>query len=114
MLRCTPFLLFDGRCAEAMSFYHDCLGGSLLLTKLGDTPMKAQFPPDKHGRIYGQFYDKYGVQWIFRGDARKQAGPTRAPPDRSLESILQSSLSSVIGSSRIRLPVALYTALAME
>jgi PhnB protein len=137
MLRCTPFLLFDGNCAEAMTFYHHCLGGDLTLTKLGDTPMKAQFPPEKHSRLinanlksgdieisatdwmaspafeplqgntsaifvigqdydelktvfdklkdgdhntrlqelhdmpfgaYGQFYDKYGVQWIFRGD----------------------------------------------
>jgi PhnB protein len=143
MLRCRPFLLFDGNCAEAMSFYHACLGGSLVLTKLGDTPMKAQFPPAKHGRIinaqlksgqmeisatdwmaapafepklgnmsalfvigtdagelkavfdklavdadkehfqglrpmpfgtYGQFYDKYGVQWIFRGDAGENSG----------------------------------------
>jgi PhnB protein len=138
MLCCTPFLLFDGNCAEAMTFYHGCLGGSLVLTKLGDTPMKAQFPPEKHGRIinaqlksdalaisatdwmaspsfepilgnmsaifvtgdditalrsafeklaagaqrerfqelhampfgtYGQFYDRFGVQWIFRGPA---------------------------------------------
>ena len=138
MLRCTPFLLFDGNCAEAMSFYHECLGGHLVLTRLGDTPMRDQFPPEKHGRIinahlesvaieisatdwmaspafepklgnmsalfvtgtdraelkavfdklavgaererfqelhampfgtYGQFYDKYGVQWIFRGNA---------------------------------------------
>ena len=136
MLHCTPFLLFDGNCAEAMSFYHDCLGGDLVLTKLGDTPMKAQFPAEKHSRIinarltsgaiditatdwmaspsfnpvlgnmsalyvtgadhaelkpifdklgaganrdhfqelrpmpfgtYGQFYDRFGVQWIFRG-----------------------------------------------
>jgi PhnB protein len=44
---CTPFLLFDGNCAEAMTFYHQCLGGELTLTKLGDTPMKAQFPPEK-------------------------------------------------------------------
>jgi len=120
-----------------MTFYHECLGGELTLTKLGDTPMKAMFPPEKHARIinahlksgvieisatdwmaspefnpvqgntyaifvegsaygelkmvfdklrdgdnskrlqelhdmpfgiYGQFYDKYGVQWIFRGD----------------------------------------------
>src|SRR3954469_1212542 len=51
MLRCTPFLLFDGNCAEAMSFYHACLGGNLVLTKLGDTPMRSQFPPDKHERI---------------------------------------------------------------
>jgi PhnB protein len=137
MLRTTPFLLFDGNCAEAMTFYHGCLGGELTLTKLGDTPMKEMFPPEKHERminahlksgdieisatdwmaspdfdpkqgntyavfviggaydeletvfdklrdgdnntrlqelhempfgVYGQFYDKYGVQWIFRGD----------------------------------------------
>jgi len=138
MLRCTPFLLFDGKCAEAMSFYHACIGGSLTLTKLGETPMKAQFPEAKHDRIinaqlrsglleisaadwmaspafdpvlgnmsavfvmgenaelkavfdqlaegadrerfqelhempfgiYGQFYDRYGVQWIFRGEGK--------------------------------------------
>ena len=137
MLRCHPFLLFDGNCAEAMTFYHECLGGELSLTKLGDTPMKSMFPPEKHDRLinanlkagdieisatdwmaspdfepkqgnmsaifvvgegfdelkaifdklrdgdnnerlqelhempfgtYGQFYDKYGVQWIFKGD----------------------------------------------
>ncbi|MBA2250481.1 MAG: VOC family protein [Chitinophagaceae bacterium] len=51
MLHCTPFLLFDGNCAEAMTFYKDCLGGELTLTKLGDTPMKDQFPPEKHSRI---------------------------------------------------------------
>jgi len=137
MLRATPFLLFDGNCAEAMTFYHDCLGGELTMSKLGETPMKDMFPPEKHERLinaylksgeieisatdwmaspefdpvpgntsaifvtgssreelqlifdklkdgdhntrlqelhempfglYGQFYDKYGVQWIFKGD----------------------------------------------
>ena len=140
MLSCTPFLLFDGDCAEAMTFYHKCLGGDLTLTKLGDTPMKDQFPPEKHNRMinahlksgaieisatdwmaspafepklgntfaifvvggtydelktvfdklaegasnewfqglhdmpfgtYGQFFDKYGVQWIFRGENKE-------------------------------------------
>ena len=139
MLRCSPFLLFDGNCAEAMTFYRECLGGELTLTRLGDTPMKAQFPPEKHDRIinahlvsgavevsatdwmaspaldpvlgnmsamfvtsdsdaelkpvfdrlaegaskewfqplhdlpfgtYGQFFDRYGVQWIFRGETK--------------------------------------------
>src|SRR5215469_9351574 len=51
MLQCTPFLLFDGNCAEAMTFYHQCPGGELTLTKLGDTPMKNQFPPEKHNRM---------------------------------------------------------------
>ncbi|HEY4100442.1 MAG TPA: VOC family protein [Gemmatimonadales bacterium] len=139
MLRCAPFLLFDGNCAEAMTFYHQSLGGELILTKVGDTPMKTQFPAEKHQRIinaqlksgaieivatdwmaspsfdpvqgntfaifvigggydelrvvfdrlavgaekerfqelhampfgtYGQFYDRFGVQWIFKGDPR--------------------------------------------
>ncbi len=140
MLRSIPFLLFDGNCAEAMTFYHDCIGGELKLTPLGETPMKDQFPAEKYNRIinaqlksgaieisatdwmaspvfdpiqgntfaifmtgdsysdlktifdklshgadknrfqdlhdmpfgiYGQFYDKYGIQWIFVGE--KQA-----------------------------------------
>ena len=137
MLRCTPFLLFDGNCAEAMTFYQACLGGELTLTRLGDSPMKDMLPVEKHDRlinanlvsgnieisatdwmaspqfdpvqgntsaifviggayeelkavfdklaqgaeksrfqelhnlpfgVYGQFYDKFGVQWIFKGD----------------------------------------------
>lgn len=140
MLNLTPFLLFDGNCAEAMTFYHQCLGGELTLTKLADTPMKDMFPPEKHGRLinahlksgnleisatdwmaaperlpkqgntiaifvvgsayeelkevfsklsegaqkdnfqelhdmpfgmYGQFTDKFGVPWIFKGDKLK-------------------------------------------
>ena len=135
MLQSTPFLLFDGDCVEAMTFYHECLGGELTLTRLADTPMKDMLPLEKHDRIinarlvsgavdisatdwmaspefepllgnmsaifvtsdahdelktvfdrlargaseqwfqplhempfglYGQFFDRYGVQWIFR------------------------------------------------
>lgn len=141
MLQATPFLLFDGNCAEAMTFYHECLGGELSLTRLGDSPMKNMLPQEKWNRlinahlksgdieisatdwmaapeylpkkgntfaifivgqgydelravfdklssgidkeneesrfqdlhnlpfgIYGQFNDKFGVHWIFKGD----------------------------------------------
>ncbi len=34
-----------------MTFYHDCLGGDLTLTKLGDTPMKEMLPLETHQRI---------------------------------------------------------------
>jgi PhnB protein len=51
MLQTTPFILFNGNCAEAMTFYQGCLGGDLTLIKLGETPMKAQFPEEKHNRI---------------------------------------------------------------
>jgi PhnB protein len=32
----TPFLLFEGNCAEAMEFYRSCLGGELVITRVGD------------------------------------------------------------------------------
>jgi len=47
----TPFLLFDGNCAEAMVFYQSCLGGELTITKIGDTPMKDQMPPEQHHKV---------------------------------------------------------------
>lgn len=55
MLRCEPFLLFDGNCAEAMTFYHECFGGELTLTKLGDTPMKDMLPKEKWERIINAY-----------------------------------------------------------
>lgn len=51
MLALTPFLLFDGNCAEAMHFYESCFGGDLILTRLAETPMAAQFPPEQHNKI---------------------------------------------------------------
>lgn len=47
----TPFLLFDGNCAEAMVFYQDCLGGELTITKVSDTPMKDHMPPEQHHKV---------------------------------------------------------------
>lgn len=37
MINLTPFLLFDGNCAEAMKFYQSCFGGELTQTKVSDT-----------------------------------------------------------------------------
>jgi PhnB protein len=50
-MKLMPFLLFDGNCAEAMTFYQGCLGGELAITKVGDTPMKAQMPPAQHHKV---------------------------------------------------------------
>ncbi len=76
MLRATPFLLFDGNCAEAMRFYQHCLGGDLALTKTGDTPMKDQFPVEKHDRIINAQL-KSGAIDIFATDW--MASPTLEP-----------------------------------
>jgi PhnB protein len=47
----TPFLLFDGNCAEAMAFYRSCLGGEVTVTRLGDTPMREQAPAEQHQKV---------------------------------------------------------------
>ena len=51
MIHLTPFLLFEGNCAEAMTFYQSCVGGELILTKMSDTPMKDQIPSELHQKI---------------------------------------------------------------
>ncbi|HWA86977.1 MAG TPA: VOC family protein [Opitutus sp.] len=51
MTKLTPFLFFDGNCAEAMSFYQTCLGGALTLTRIRDTPMKLQAPPEHQEKV---------------------------------------------------------------
>lgn len=47
----SPFLLFDGNCAEAMTFYQSCLGGELDITLLRDTPMAEQAPAHLHDKV---------------------------------------------------------------
>lgn len=51
MTNLTPFLLFDGNCAEAMAFYQSCLGGDLTITRVADTPMKHQMPLEQHQKV---------------------------------------------------------------
>ena len=68
MLALTPFLLFDGNCAEAMTFYRSCLGGELSITRLRDTPMAAQAPPElldkvAYARLHGGPVDLSATDW---------------------------------------------------
>ena|ERR1051326_4371046 len=37
----NPYLNFDGRCREAMTFYQQCLGGELAIQKIAESPMAA-------------------------------------------------------------------------
>ena len=81
MLRLTPFLLFDGNCAEAMEFYRTCFGGSLTLTRLADTPMKAQFLPEQHHKITYALLQSEAVEisatdWLHPVRQRQQGNNT--------------------------------------
>jgi PhnB protein len=47
----NPFLLFDGNCAEAMTFYQSCFGGELTITRVADTPMRDHAPSEHHQKV---------------------------------------------------------------
>lgn len=83
MTRVTPFLLFDGNCAEAMAFYQSCFGGELAMTRLGDTPMKAGFPPQRHDRITYACLTNGAVEI----SATDWLHPTRRPADGNTTAI---------------------------
>lgn len=50
-MKLTPYLLFDGNCAQAMAFYQLCFGGELSVTTVGDSPMKGQFPAEQQNKV---------------------------------------------------------------
>jgi len=68
MIDLTPFLLFDGNCAEAMEFYRSCLGGELTITKVADVAMPHQPPPEllqkvAHARLKSGAVDISATDW---------------------------------------------------
>src|SRR6185312_13493889 len=75
MISLTPFLLFDGNCAEAMAFYQSCLGGDLTLTKIADTPMKNQMPPGQHHKVAHAHLNRGAIEMY----ATASAHPTPPP-----------------------------------
>jgi PhnB protein len=81
MLHLTPFLLFDGNCAEAMQFYSSCFGGELIMTRLADTPMKAQFPPEQQHKVVNAFLKSDAIEfsatdWLHPKHVRQQGNST--------------------------------------
>ena len=50
-MRLSTYILFDGNCQSAMEFYRTVFGGTLTLTTVGDSPMKAAFPATMHQKV---------------------------------------------------------------
>ena len=44
-MSCHPYLFFSGTCREAMTRYHEILGGHLDVMSVGDMPEGAEPPP---------------------------------------------------------------------
>ncbi|HEY4325552.1 MAG TPA: VOC family protein [Mucilaginibacter sp.] len=45
MSQINPYVGFNGRCREAMTFYKECLGGELEIQPVEGSPMEAHCPP---------------------------------------------------------------------
>lgn len=51
MTHINPYLNFNGKCREAMTFYHQCLGGELVMQKISESPMAARMPSEMGAKI---------------------------------------------------------------
>ena len=92
MAHLTPFLLFDGNCAEAMAFYRSCLGGELTLLRLGDTPMKHQAPPAQHHKVVHAHLKSGALEF----SATDWLHPTRSPrPGNTVAMYVQGGYSEL-------------------
>lgn len=50
-MKLNPYLNFNGKCVEAMTFYQRCLGGELMIHKVGESPMAAQMPSEAGAQV---------------------------------------------------------------
>jgi PhnB protein len=51
MASLTPYLLFEGKCQQAMEFYKFCFGGELAATKVKDSPARDFMPAVQQEKI---------------------------------------------------------------
>ena len=65
MTQITPYLRFNGNCREAMTFYKECLGGTLDLQTVGESPAAKQMPVEAHNQIMHSTLSKEG--WTLLG-----------------------------------------------
>jgi PhnB protein len=51
MTTLTPYLLFEGKCYEAMEFYKTCFDGELTVLKVKDSPVKDHMPEIQQNKV---------------------------------------------------------------
>jgi PhnB protein len=45
------YLVFDGNCREALTFYRDCFGGELEMQTVAESPMASEWPAEVQAHI---------------------------------------------------------------
>lgn len=72
-MRVSPYVMFNGKCREALKFYEQLLGAKILFSMtFGESPAKEQMPPETYDLIIHATLS-IGDQLLMASDA---------PPDR--------------------------------
>ncbi len=50
-MKIHTYLTFDGQCEAAFNYYAECLGGSLELMRMGESPEAGNVPEQFHDRV---------------------------------------------------------------
>ena len=73
MNRINPYIAFNGRCREAMTFYHQCFGGDLELGEVKDSPLKESFNGEDHKIVHSSL-TLDGIPLLMGSDMLDQGG----------------------------------------
>jgi PhnB protein len=63
-MQLTPYLNFNGQCADAFAHYAKVLGGTLEMMTHGNSPMAVQAPPDWKDKILHASLNAPGLQLL--------------------------------------------------
>ncbi len=71
----NPYVGFNGRCREAMSFYKECFGGELVLLPVDGSPME-QYWPEGKGKLFHSALTLNGQTLVLGSDMTGPEGQT--------------------------------------
>ena len=75
MTNFSPYLLFDGNCAEAMEFYKSVFDGEIMLTKVSDSTVKDQMSKEIQDKIIYAHFKSEAME--FSGSTSNENTKTR-------------------------------------
>lgn len=71
----NPYIGFNGKCREAMTFYRECFGGELDLQLVDGSPMEQYWPAGK-GKIFHSSLSLDGKMLLMGSDMNGPQGQT--------------------------------------
>lgn len=63
-MKLDPYIMFYGRCEEALEFYKNALGGEYHLSRVGESPVKDHFPPERYDKVMHATFTGNGFSFM--------------------------------------------------